>query len=484
MKLKLFIGWSSALCLGAGALQAQETKSLDDVQRQIQQVRENFERIVREQQKQIELLNQQVKELQKGVTNAAPAEAKKSAETPPVGTALARTTPAPGAERTAWSPSDPIRLAGGQQNFLNLSFDALVAAGWSSAEDVESLQLGGHDPRQRGFTVQNLELTLDGKVDPYFRGQANIVLQLDPQGGTTIEAEEAYLETVSLPLNLQVKAGQYFTEFGRLNPTHPHTWDFVDQPLVNGRFFGEDGLRNPGVRVSWLAPTPFYSELFLSVQNSQGATAFSFRDTHGDGFLFGRPAVDTRVKGFGDMLYAPRYAASFNLTDEQTVVLGGSGAFGPNASGQSTDTQIYGADLFYKWKPRTQSKGFPFVTWQTEGMYRRYEAAAFAGDVNHPALPAETLKDWGLYSQVSYGFHKGWVASLRGDYVTGRKAAFSPDPDRDTRWRISPALTYYPSEFSKIRLQYNYDDRDNVGMDHSVWIQFEFLLGAHSAHKF
>ena len=220
------------------------------------------------------------------------------------------------------------------------------------------------------------------------------------------------------------------------------------------------------------------------MQNSQGATAFSFRDTHGDGFLFGRPAVDTRVKGFGDMLYAPRYAASFNLTDEQTVVLGGSGAFGPNASGQSTDTQIYGADLFYKWKPRTQSKGFPFVTWQTEGMYRRYEAAAFAGDVNHPALPAETLKDWGLYSQVSYGFHKGWVASLRGDYVTGRKAAFSPDPDRDTRWRISPALTYYPSEFSKIRLQYNYDDRDNVGMDHSVWIQFEFLLGAHSAHKF
>ena len=192
----------------------------------------------------------------------------------------------------------------------------------------------------------------------------------------------------------------------------------------------------------------------------------------------------SRVKGFGDMLYAPRYAASFNLTDEQTVVLGGSGAFGPNASGQNTDTQIYGADLFYKWKPRTQSKGFPFVTWQTEWLFRRYEAAAFAGDVDNPAVPAETLKDWGLYSQVSYGFSKGWIASLRGDYVTGCKAALRPDADRDTRWRLSPAVTYYPSEFSKIRLQFNYDDRDNVGKDHSVWIQFEFLLGAHSAHKF
>ena len=55
---------------------------------------------------------------------------------------------------------------------------------------------------------------------------------------------------------------------------------------------------------------------------------------------------------------------------------------------------------------------------------------------------------------------------------------------RATRWRISPNLTWYPTEFSKVRLQYNYDDRREVGVDHSVWLQFEFLLGAHAAHKF
>ena len=465
------------------SLQAQETNQIDPVQKQMRQMQENFDRIVKEQQKQIESLGQQVKELQKGATNIAPVEAKRTSEPSPTGTAQAVKTTA-GVESKAWSPSDPIRLAGGQQNFLNISFDALVAGGWSSAEDAESLQLGGHDPKQRGFTVQNLELTLDGKIDPYFRGQANVVMQLDPGGETTIEAEEAYLETMSLPWNLQIKAGQYFSEFGRLNPTHPHTWDFVDQPLVNGRFFGGDGLRNPGARVSWLVPTPFYSEVFLGLQNSQGETAFSFRDTHGDGFLYGRPAVDTRVKSFSDMIFAPRYAASFDLADGHTVVLGASAALGPNASGKDNDTQIYGVDMFYKWKPRTQTKGFPFVTWQTEWMYRRYAAGAFAGDADHQALPAETLRDWGVYSQVSYGFRPGWVASLRGDYVTGREGALAPDPDRDTRWRISPALTYYPSEFSKIRLQYNYDDRENIGVDHSIWIQFEFLLGAHAAHKF
>ena len=39
-------------------------------------------------------------------------------------------------------------------------------------------------------------------------------------------------------------------------------------------------------------------------------------------------------------------------------------------------------------------------------------------------------------------------------------------------------------EFSKIRFQYNYDDRAGIGKDHSFWVQFEFILGAHAAHKF
>ena len=58
------------------------------------------------------------------------------------------------------------------------------------------------------------------------------------------------------------------------------------------------------------------------------------------------------------------------------------------------------------------------------------------------------------------------------------------DQLRRERWRLSPNLTWYPSEFSKIRLQYNYDNRADLGVDHSVWLQFEFLLGAHAAHKF
>jgi len=50
--------------------------------------------------------------------------------------------------------------------------------------------------------------------------------------------------------------------------------------------------------------------------------------------------------------------------------------------------------------------------------------------------------------------------------------------------RLSPDLTFYMSEFSKLRLQYNFDQGTHFSDQHSVWLQMEFLLGAHAAHKF
>jgi len=252
---------------------------------------------------------------------------------------------------------------------------------------------------------------------------------------------------------------------------------------VIGRMFGPEGLRNPGGRLSWLVPTPFYSELFLAVQNSQGGTAFSFRNA--DEELFGRTPVDRRVRNLGDLLYVPRYAASFDVTDSQTIVAGVSVAFGPNASGRDTRTQIYGADLYWKWKPSWQSGGFPFVSWQTEALGRRYEAGSGGLDApGRATLPRETLFDWGVYSQVVYGFTQRWAAGLRSDWVSGDRGAFTPDENRADRFRLSPALTFYPTEFSKLRFQYNYDHGQLHGEDSSVWLQLEFLLGSHAAHKF
>ena len=401
-------------------------------------------------------------------------------------TTTARSTEQPTTTTTAWSPEQPIRVFGSGQAYLNLSFDALADFGWSTTPDVEELQLGDHDPLQRGFTIPNTEIVVEGAVDPYFKGLADVVFKLGPDNETEVELEEAYLMTTSLPWNLQVKGGQFLTEFGRQNQQHPHAWDFVDLPLVLARILGPEGLRNPGARLSWLAPTPFYSEAFLTLLDSQGGTAASFRNDEDE--RFGRAPIETKVHSVGDLLFVPRYAASFDLTPSQTLVAGLSGAFGPNATGNNTDTQIYGADLYWKWKPEWQSAGWPFVSFQTEGLYRRFEAGSVSIEATDTDpglfLPRESLHDYGFYAQALYGFRRRWVAGLRGEYVTGDQGAFRPDPDRADRFRLSPNLTFYPTEFSKLRLQWNYDHGRLRGDDHSVWLQTEFLLGSHAAHKF
>jgi hypothetical protein len=275
----------------------------------------------------------------------------------------------------------------------------------------------------------------------------------------------------------------------------------------------------------------------VALQNSEGETASSFRGEQGHGhgeaddalpFAYREAANDRGVSQVEDLLFSARYTLSFDLSSTQTILIGGSGAWGPNDSGDpgnDTSTQIYGIDLLWKWKPGVQQRGFPFLAWQTEAMLRRYEAGAYNwdqagnlgdGDGNGfpddgllvdpvsglpAALESETLTDYGVYSQLLYGFSRGWVAGFRCDYVWGDKGDYEQvswlvannagggtpagrDPTRNTRLRLSPNLTWYPTEYSKLRLQYNYDDRHDIGVDHSVWLQFEFSLGAHAAHRF
>ncbi|HUP88844.1 MAG TPA: hypothetical protein VM100_05830 [Longimicrobiales bacterium] len=364
-------------------------------------------------------------------------------------------------------PPPPVRAAGA---YMNIGFDGLVDFGTSTARNVRALQRGDHDPAVKGFTVPNAEISLDGAVDPFFKGFANIAYKLDENGETGVELEEVYFITTALPHNLQVKAGQFLTEFGRQNGQHPHGWSFVDQPIVLNRMFGPDGLRSQGARVSWLAPTPWFTELMVTVQNSVGETAFSFRseespEIHGGG------VVEDTDESLTDLMIVPRVSTSFDLSNTQTVVAGVSGAFGPNNSAVDARTSIFGADLYYKWKPEAAQQGFPFVSWQTEVLFRRYGASG------------ETLHDNGWYSQLLWGIRPRIIAGLRFDHANGDEGS-NESEIRTLRTRVSPNFTWYPTEFSKLRFQYNYDDRENIGTDHSFWMQFEFILGAHAAHKF
>lgn len=390
---------------------------------------------------------------------------------------------------------------------LEPSFDVMVAGGWSTANDSElsTLEGGAHDPNRRGFTLQQGELSLYGAVDPYFTAETHIVFT--PDG---VELEEAYGTTQRLPYGLQLKAGYYLTEFGRINPTHPHAWAWLDQPIVNTRMFGGDGLRSPGVQMSWLLPVPFFSQLWGGIQNAnQGEYTASFLADEGIG---GYPAVRTDTRNFGDLLYLARWANAWNMGEEWSALLGFSGLFGPNSTGGPARTFIYGTDFTLKWRPVENFRGWPFVLWQTEAMKRDYTAEPFVmtttteepEDEGHAhglsriaaeeeitteeAVPGALLRDWGFYTQLLYGFTHPWATGVRAEWVSGHGESVggrSNDPMRDDRLRVSPLLQYQPSEFSRIRLQYNFDHSTALPGEtaSTVWVGLELLFGAHPAHQ-
>jgi hypothetical protein len=310
---------------------------------------EQLKKELREMREQMHRMEQKLESIeQKPPVPAVPPTAQPVAPAP--------AEPAPVNLTKPWSPSDPIRVGKGG-TYADLSMVGTFAAGGSTANSKfiqGGTQLGGHDPNQDGFTVQGVELNLQGAVDPYFRANANILFSIDAEGESFLEVEEAWMETVSLPWNLQVRAGEVLTDFGRINTQHPHSWGFVDSPLVSARLLGPDGLRNPGAWLAWLAPTPFYTELSVGIQDSQGEHASSFRNSdanHGElgtdaqppgypGLPYGyrNAANDRGVNGLGDDLITLHLTVSFDLTESQTLVLSGSAAFGLNSSGSSGDT--------------------------------------------------------------------------------------------------------------------------------------------------
>ncbi len=413
--------------------------------------------------------------------------------------------------------TDPLwsrPIGGATAQLLDLSVDAIAAVGASTARDdtLEVLQGGNHDPRQRGFTLQQIELSMLGAVDPYVNAEFHLIYFIDQEGESRFEVEEAFLQTTSLPFGLeeyglQLEAGTFFTEFGRTNPRHAHFWDWQDQPFVLSRFFGEDGLRGPGARLGWLLPLPWFSEVHVGVQNAIGETQVSFLandEVFEERPIGGRPFADRRVRNVGDFTYLARWANGVDLGDTVTAQLGGSALFGPNGTGSDGDTRILGVDAFVKWVPLDARRGWPFVKLEGEALHRRYHADDFLGCFEEAEgctevfVADQTLRDWGFYAQILYGFVYRWSAGIRYEHGTGSgsnvafdedadavvRVSRSLDPFRSPRHRISPLVVFQPSEYARLRLQYNYDhltfSRDHD--QHSVWFGVEFLIGSHPAH--
>jgi hypothetical protein len=384
------------------------------------------------------------------------------------------------------TPSDrpdlfALDTAGGTARLSGIFVDTAFAAGGSSeaGATLQQLQFGGHDPDENGFTVRTVDISFSGGFDPYFDSFANLALFIDNEGETKIELEEAFLQTKgqqgALP---QLRAGQFFTEFGLLNPTHIHDQTWLDQPFAVSRFFGPDGLRGQGLRLKWgnASTSPF--SFLLGAQNAFGETQASFRSSD-EQFaqlpIGGLTYVEQDIDGLEEIAFHGRAARSFSGPN-WLLGLGASGAAGPNASGEDGTTIIGGLDVTFT----RELPGERRLTLQGEYLYRDYEV-----DRLNPA-GGNDLEDQALYLQGTIDLAAGLSFGMRGEYGTGdgesvgtyanRKA----DPYRSDRIRISPLVAWSFAPAGRLTLQYNYDNVEFLpeGEAHAVWLGLNFSFGA------
>lgn len=312
------------------------------------------------------------------------------------------------------------------------------------------------DP-QNGFALQEAEIQMTADVDPYSRFLA--VLSLHPEYDKTtmpysteykLEPEEVYAETLSVPY-LTVKAGKFKTAFGRHNTMHTHAFPFIDAPLIQTRLLGDEGLNDVGGSISGLIPLPWFSELtFQAVSGkSEGLTQFK-----------------SQVPGA--FVGVAHWKNLWELSDETTLDIGGSGASGKNTFDSSTT--IYGIDTTLKWRPVIFGASRAII-WSTELMNR---------DLNRAG---SRERGRGLVTSLQYQLASRWWIQGRAEHLAIRDDDTAL-PMAENKRKQSVLVGFVPSEFSSLRAQYDHLNDDSQKVEHKLSLQLNFSIGAHPAHTY
>jgi len=315
----------------------------------------------------------------------------------------------------------------------------------SAIGDLRSLYTSEGDRNWDAY-VQGVELNFSSAIDPYATAQFYPVFEGEG-GELNAKIEEIYLKTLSLPFNLQLKAGKFRQAFGRMNTVHRHALPVIDLPVAYTNFLGET-LIDQGGSLSWLIPNPsFYQELIVEItQGPDESPLFTKSDGN-------TPMKLAHLKNF------------WSLTDNATLELGFSAASGSNEWARTTT--LLGMDLTYIWKP-IQYNTYQSFKWQSELYYSNYEME-----------PGTTTKAWGMYSLMQYQLSRRWFVT--GLYSYGEEP-LSPDIARHD---MSATFGWYATEYQKLEIgpkltaYKGFSDAVFSGL-----VRWVFVIGEHGAHQY
>lgn len=298
--------------------------------------------------------------------------------------------------------------------------------------------------------LNEVEFAFESTIDPYARANFFVSIGEDVATGEfTSEIEEGFLTTLSLPAHLQLKAGRFKQNVGKVNPVHAHALPFIDLPDPYVNYFGDEGLKGDGLSLSWLIPNhSFFQELTL-----EGTSV-------GENPSFNR----------NRMLFLGHLKNFWDLSDNATLELGLTGINGENDFGKSTN--LYSIDLTYKWKPV---------------QFNTYKSLVFQNEIyfSNANLDSVKVNTKGFYSMLSYQLSRRLFLVGRYDY--------SNAPYSNTYRQQSGDLTlgWYATEFQKIEISGKYttmnepvEDFSNDGEFFQGYLRWIFIIGSHGAHQY
>ena len=436
------------------------------------------------QQSQDELddLRQQIQQLEQRLDQQ---EAAGATSRPAAGTSSA---PA----GNAFNPSISLILDAKYRSF-ELDPDRYQIGGFVPAAEHGSEADGhahGAGPGQRGFGLDESELTISANIDPYLLGYFTAAL-----ADGEVEVEEAYAQASGLMPGVVVKAGRFFSGIGYINEQHPHAWDFADIPLVSQAFMGGN-LAEDGVQLRYVAPTPVFLE--VGVEGGRGA-AFPGSERNKNGFNAGAAFVHLG----GDVGFSNSYriGASYRETTAAVREYDDADSAGNEVENVFSDlkSKTWGIDFVWKWAPdgNARDRNFKF---QAEYFQRKeqgqlgYDFDALTETFAQEGAYASKQNGW--YAQAVYQFIPRWRAGLRYEQLDSGDLEYAPiisgaisREDLQLLREHKPKRTtvmvdFSTSEFARFRLQYARDEARFDEADDQIVLQFIVSLGAHGAHKF
>jgi hypothetical protein len=408
------------------------------------------------------------------------AQLETAASAPPV----ASTAPPPAPSRAggggaaAFNPAISLILVG---SYANLSQDP---ANYRIAGFIPN---GGEGPGPRGFSLGESELTVAANVDPYFFANATISVLADNR----VDVEEAYFKTIALPDGFSLKGGRFFSGIGYLNEVHAHAWDFIDQPLIYQAFLGSQFTQD-GVQLKWVAPTDTFVEFAAEAGNganfpgteldSNGLNAYA---------LFAHLGADIGDSASWRTGASWLHERANNRTFEDDI-----DATEPAQNAFTGTSRTWIADAILKWAPH----GDPTIHQlkvQGEYMHRDESGQLFFDGTGGNLGGSYASRQSGWYVQGVYQFMPRWRVGARYDDLDSGTpriglvtdglfgpAAFPVLLPASPR-RTSAMLDWSPSEFSRLRAQYAWDEaRASEERDREFFLQYIYAIGAHGAHKF